>query len=280
MMLKLLLFLSVKKLKKGLLWVTGICVVLYAGICGYFYFSQEHLIFPGTKVEPGHRYTFYLPNHEFNIKTYDGQTLDGYLFKTADKQSKGLIFILHGNAGNVQRWSRSVVNYANLGYDAFVLDYPGYGKSTGKLHSLDQLFKGVQTAYDSLKHYYPENRITILGYSIGTGPAAWLAANNHPTKLLLLAPYYSLDDLAFRDYPFLPDFILKYQINTYQYIQHVSAPVTIFHGDEDEVVYYGSSLKLKPYLKKGDTLITLKGQKHEHFDDNPVYINDLKGILH
>ncbi len=269
-----------KKIRKSLIWLIGICVVLYVGVCCFFYFCQEHFIFHGTKVGAAYHYTFYLPNREYSIKTNDSQTLDGYLFKTADKQPKGLIFILHGNAGNVQRWSRSVVNYANWGYDSFVLDYPGFGKSTGKIYSLDQLFNGVQAAYDSLKHYYPENRITVLGYSIGTGPAAWLAANNHPAKLLLLAPYYSLADLAFRDYPFLPHFILKYQINTYQYIQHISAPVTIFHGDEDEVIYYGSSLKLKPYLKKGDTLITLKGQKHERFDDNTVYINDLKRILH
>jgi pimeloyl-ACP methyl ester carboxylesterase len=119
-----------------------------------------------------------------------------------------------------------------------------------------------------------------MGYSIGTGPATWLAEHYQPKMLLLLAPYYSLGDMATHRYPFLPQFILKYPINTYQYLQHVKAPVVVFHGDEDEVIYYGSSLKLKPYLKPGDRLITLKGQGHLDFDDNAVYMEDLEGILH
>jgi len=277
MPLKLLLFLSMKKLKKALLWIAGICVVLYVGICSFFYFYQEHLLFPATRVTASHRYNFPIPYSEYRIKTTDGNILDGYLFKTPN--AKGLVFYLHGNSGNVQNWSRAVANYTGLGYDAFILDYPGYGKSTGHLTSLHQFFDAVQTAYDTLKHAYPENHIVIMGYSMGTGPAAWLASNNHPEKLILLAPYYSLGDMALRRYPFLPVFILKYPVNTYEYIPHVSAPITIFHGDRDEVIYYGSSVKLKPYLKPGDTLITLKGQTHEKFDDNKVYMDDVSTIL-
>jgi len=278
MLLKLLLFLSMKKIKKALLWLTSICVVLYVGICCFFYFYQEHLLFPGTKVDAGYHYNFPLPYRQYAIKTPDGNTIDGYLFKA--NNPKGLIFILHGNGGNVERWNHAIPKYVALGYDAFTFDYPGYGKSTGHLTSLDQFFTSVKTAYDTLKHYYPEDHIVIMGHSMGTGPAAWLASNNHPEKLILLAPYYSLGDMALRRYPFLPVFILKYPVNTYQYIPHVSAPVTIFHGDRDEVVYYGSSLKLKPYLKRADTLITLKGQGHENFDNNAVYMDDMSRILH
>lgn len=118
-----------------------------------------------------------------------------------------------------------------------------------------------------------------MGYSLGSGPGAWLAAHYHPKMLLLLAPYYSLGDMATYRYPFLPVFILKYPVNTYEYLQQVKAPVVIFHGDNDQVIYYGSSLKLKPYLKQGDRLITLKGQDHFDYDDDTVYMDDLKQIL-
>jgi len=257
----------------------AVCVLIYAAICTYFYFYQEHLIFPAVKVANNYSYSFTVANTEYRIKTADGNIVDGYLFKT-DQSSKGLIFYLHGNGNNVQEWRNAVANYINMGYDAFALDYPGYGKSTGSITSLDEFFNSVKTVYDTLKRIYPENKIIIMGYSIGTGPAAWLAANDHPEKLILLAPYYSLSDMALTRYPFLPvSIILKYPINTYKYLQHVKAPVTIFHGDADQVVYYGSSLKLKPYLKTGDTLITLKGQDHFHFEDNPVYIRDIGNIL-
>jgi pimeloyl-ACP methyl ester carboxylesterase len=260
-----------------LLWLVAICVALYVGVCAFFYFYQEHLIFPGTKVASNYHYNFQLPNQQYHIKTSDGDTIDGYLFKTPNP--KGVIFYLHGNGDNVDSWSEAVVKYTNMGYDAFEMDYPGYGKSTGSIHSLGQVFNSVQAAYDTVKRLYPENRIIIMGYSIGTGPAAWLAEHEHPKLLLLLAPYYSLGDMATYRYPFLPQFILKYPINTYEYLQQVKAPVVIFHGDVDDVIYYGSSLKLKPYLKPGDRLITLKGQGHMDFDENKAFMTDLEEIL-
>ncbi len=83
--------------------------------------------------------------------------------------------------------------------------------------------------------------IVILGYSMGTGTAARLAADNHPRQLILQAPYFSMKDMARYYYPMLPSFLLKYTFPTYRNIQRVTVPVTIFHGDNDEVIYYGSS---------------------------------------
>jgi len=277
MPLKLLLFLGMKKMKRALVWIIGICAVLYLGVCLFFYFDQEHLIFPGRKVANDYHYDFSIPFKQYHIKTAYNDTVDGYLFKVPNP--KGIIFYLHGNGDNVESWKNAVAKYTALGYDAFEIDYPGYGKSSGHIHSLPQLFNAVKSAYDTVRQLYPENRIIIMGYSVGTGPATWLAAHYHPKMLLLLAPYYSLGDMAMYRYPFLPVFILKYPVNTYEYIQQVKAPVVIFHGDADEIIYYGSSLKLQPYLKPGDKLITLKRQGHLHFENNQVFMGDLEWIL-
>ena len=56
-------------------------------------------------------------------------------------------------------------------------------------------------------------------------------------------------------------------------------PVVIFHGDQDFVIYYGSSLKLKEEFKQGDTLITLKEQGHNGMSDNPDYQIQLERLL-
>ena len=56
-------------------------------------------------------------------------------------------------------------------------------------------------------------------------------------------------------------------------------PVVIFHGDQDEVIYYGSSIKLKALFKPSDTLITLHGQGHNGMSDNLAYISQLKKVL-
>jgi dienelactone hydrolase len=262
---------------KLLIWIAGICATIYVAICCFLYFNQEKMIFPGTKIPAGYGFDFQIPFHEYAIKTSDGNMVSACLF-TASK-SKGLIFYIHGNGGSLKNWGSVAKYYTDLGYDLFMMDYPGYGKSTGHLTSLQQLFDAISTAYTFIKPNYPEDHIVILGYSIGTGPAAWLASQNHPQKLILLAPYYSLNDLVAKTYSYLPGLILKYHINTYQYIQHTTAPIIIFHGDADEMIYYGSSLKLKQYLKPGDTLITLHNQPHNGIDENIDYLNNLKNLL-
>jgi predicted esterase len=56
-------------------------------------------------------------------------------------------------------------------------------------------------------------------------------------------------------------------------------PIVIFHGNQDEVIYYNSSLKLKELFKEKDTLITLNGQGHNGMSDNRDYIVEIQKIL-
>ncbi|QEC76393.1 alpha/beta hydrolase [Mucilaginibacter ginsenosidivorax] len=262
---------------KVTLWLIGIFMGIYLAICCFFYFSQDNLIFQGTGYPAGYQYNFSSAYKEYNIKTADGNTLNGVLFITP--KSKGLVFYLHGNGGTIDSWHTVAGNYNNVGYDVFMPDYPGYGKSTGHIKSQQQLLDAVKMAYQHAKTLYPENQIVILGYSIGTGPAAWLASQNHPQKLILLAPYYSLADEAKTLYPFLPSFILKYPLQTYEYLQHTSSPIVIFHGDADELINLSSSRRLQKHFKPGDKLIILKGQHHNGLDDNTDYQAWLKKML-
>ena len=61
-----------------------------------------------------------------------------------------------------------------------MLDYRGYGKSEGAIHGQTQFHEDIQIAYDEIKKRYKESNIVVLGYSVGTGPAAYLASTNHP----------------------------------------------------------------------------------------------------
>ena len=108
--------------------------------------------------------------------------------------SKGVILYLHGNTGALDKWGNISKTYTILHYDLFMMDYRGYGKSEGSIKNEDELYSDVQEVYNYLKSFYNENKIIVLGYSIGTGPAAFLASKNHPKELILQAPYYSLPD--------------------------------------------------------------------------------------
>ena len=265
-------------LRKIFLGLGVFALVAYLGICTLLYFQQEKMIFHPHPLPKDFAFGYKNSYQEMQIPTFDGKKLDGLLFK-ADS-SKGLVFYLHGNAGALDTWGDIADIYTKLGYDIFILDYRGFGKSEGTITGEDQFFKDVQTAYDTLKTLYPEEKIVMEGYSIGTGPAAMLASTNHPRLLILQAPYYSLIDVGEHLYPpITPRFLSRYKFETFKYIQETKAPVVIFHGDSDQTIYYGSSVKLKEHFKTGDTLVTLPGAPHGKLNDNPVYQAYLKELL-
>ncbi|WP_462254131.1 alpha/beta hydrolase [Ferruginibacter sp.] len=264
-------------MKKIILNIFKIIAVLYILICVLLYFFQEKLIFFPEKLAKNYKYKFTQNFEELNFNTADNKSLNGILFKS--DSSKGLIFYLHGNAGSLKSWGQIAKTYTDLNYDLFMVDYRGYGKSDGEIKNEKQFYGDVQFVYDNLKNKYPENKIVILGYSIGTGPATKLASVNNSKLLILQAPYYSLKDMMQHNYKLVPAFILKYNFETNKFIKECKMPVLIFHGNADEVIYYQSSLKLKELFKKEDTLIILNGQSHNGMSENAEYKLEIEKIL-
>ncbi|WP_380747533.1 alpha/beta hydrolase [Salinimicrobium flavum] len=213
------------------------------------------------------------------VEMKDDKKLHALLFRTEDP--RGLVFYLHGNAGSLAGWGSVAETFTTLKYDIFIPDYRGYGKSEGTVQSEAQLHEDMQTLYDRIKEEYPENEIIVLGHSIGSGMAARLAAVNNPKLLILQAPTYSLPDLVRNTTPLqiFPSFLLRYKLETGKYVSGAKMPVVVLHGDQDEVVYYGSSLKLKGHFKPGDTLITLEGLGHNNFLDTMKYKKEIGKIL-
>lgn len=259
-------------LKTVLLVLTGFILT-----CGLLYFAQEKALFFPEKLHKKYKFCFDQNFEEINIRTSDNRVLNGILFKASN--SKGLIFYLHGNAGSLKSWGKIASAYTNLNYDLFIIDYSGFGKSEGKIHDEKLLFNDIQLVYSKMKLNYPEKDIIILGYSIGTGLAAELAASNHPKLLILQAPYFNLKDLVKHKYPLIPTFLLKYKFETNNSLIQCKMPVVIFHGNKDQVIYYNSSLKLKSLFKTGDTLLTLNGQGHNGMSSNTEYLTELARIL-
>ncbi len=265
-------------MKKFLINTLKVVVVLYLATCIFLFFFQENLIFHPQKLSKDFKFEFERKFEELNIKTEDKIALNGLLFK-ADS-SKGLVFYLHGNSGSLKGCGNIAKHYNRRHYDIFMMDYRGFGKSDGNIDGgEEQVFKDIQTVYDTLKLRYNESQIVIIGYSIGTGPATKLASTNHPKQLILQAPYFSLIDMMEHEYPGVPTFILNYKFQTNKYIAECKMPVTIFHGDKDEVIYYNSSVQLKTLCKTGDKLITLSGLGHNGINEEPVYLKELDEML-
>lgn len=237
---------------------------------------QEKLLFHPHQLPRDYQYSFDIPFEEINYQVEEDVTINALHFKARDP--KGVIYYLHGNAGALDSWGGVAEDFIRLGYDLLIIDYRSFGKSTGRI-SEKSLFSDAQLIYDKLKEKYPENRIVVYGRSIGTGIAAKIAAQNSPRMLILETPYYNLRDLVKSLYPAAPAFLLRYSLKTNEYLPEVKCPVYIFHGTEDEVIYYGSSIKLQQFLKSGDTLITIPGGRHNNLDNFDAYHAGLKHAL-
>jgi uncharacterized protein len=235
------------------------------------------MIFFPEKLSRDFKFSFPGKFEEIKIQTADNKLLDGVLFKSDN--SKGVIFYLHGNAGSINSWGEVAKTYTNLDYDVFLLDYRGYGRSEGSISNQEELFRDVRLAYNEIKKRFKEDKIIVLGYSIGTGPATKIASANNPKLLILQAPYYSLTDMMRHQYPIIPTFLLKYKFRTDNFIRECRMPIIIFHGDLDEVIYYRSSVKLNGIMKATDTLITLQGQGHNGITDNQEYKIAIQKLL-
>jgi len=234
-------------------------------------------IFPQTPLPSNYDFNFNYSFKEIKLRTADNINLCALLFPS--HKAKDVILYLHGSNGAADVWGKIAPTYTSIGYDFFLLDYRGYGKSEGKVVDEQQVYKDAQLAYDTLKTRYGEERIIVIGQSIGTGAAAFLAANNHPKKLILQAPYYSIEDWTHQLVPNLQIVDNTFKFETYKWIKQVTCPIVLIHGDADKAVYYGSSEKLSKLLKDGDEFITLKNEEHNDFTKNGQYLKALKSLL-
>ena len=256
-------------------------LVLYVAVCGFLYFRQESLLFYPQRLPASYQFRFPGTYAEYSVSTADNKQLSGLLFR-ASGQQRGLVFFLHGNGGSLAGWGELAATYTHLGYDVFMLDYRGYGKSEGHIESQAQLLGDVEAAYQQVAANYPAANIILAGYSLGTGPATWLAAR-HPSRLLLLhAPYYSLLDMAahtVRLWPVLPNWLLRYPMPTNEFIQQVQAPVVLVHGTHDEVISYRSSVRLAALPGPPRQLLLIAGGRHENLLASPEYLRQLPALL-
>lgn len=189
-----------------------------------------------------------------------------------------MYFICMAMAGSVNGWGNSAATYTALGYDVFIIDYRGYGKSGGHIESEAQLNTDMQTAYNFMAKQYLGKPIIIAGYSIGTGPASVLAAHNNIKALILQAPYYSLSELAGTKVPLIPNFIKRYTFKTFATLPKVTVPVYLFHGTDDVLIPVSNSQRLVKICANA-TLIPLKGTGHNGINQNEEYKAALQAIL-
>jgi uncharacterized protein len=258
------------------LWVAAL---VYAGVCLLYYILQEKFIFVPTL--PGEPFEVRLSGEteEFLLETPNEGRIHALLLKVA--QPKGVILYLHGNTGSLKRWQFMAEEITTFGYHVFIPDYRGFGKSTGP-RSEAILHRDFEKCYDWLREKMPNLPIVVYGRSLGSGFATRLASRREAQKLVLETPYFNLVDVAQFYVPFLPvKWLLRYQLRSDLYIQHVHCPIHIFHGTRDLIVPYESAFKLFRLVEhqKEVAMTTIPGGKHSNLNRFPLFHERLRQFL-
>ena len=257
-------------------WV--IIIGAYLFLCLVFYMIHEFFLFHPEVLHLGFKYKFPFPFDEVNLSVEDGGKINGIHFKVPN--SKGVVFYFKGNTRSVKGWGKFARDFVGKGYDFFMVDYRGFGKSRGK-RTEQIIYNDLQQVYRWLKSHYEEELIVIYGRSMGSGFATRIASWNNPKMLILDSPYYSFVHQINRYAFFLPvRWLLKYQIRTDIFIKFVKCPIFILHGMKDRLIPYNSSEKLTSLVPKKSTLFSIEDGRHNNLPSLPQYHDVLYNILH
>ena len=247
------------------LTAAAIALAAYAAVLGWIYVRQESLLFYPTPLPPG--YAFAIPDvREVRIDV-DGATLSALHLRLPDP--KGVVFFLHGNAGNLASWFADSAFYRQANYDLFMMDYRGYGKSSGRIQSEEQLRADVRKAWEVVAPLYAGKHIVIYGRSLGAALAARLAAQVQPDLTILVSPFWSAADLARIYFPWAPAALLRYPLATNVDVRAIRTPVLLVHGERDELIPVEHSERLLAATPNG-AILRVRGAGHnviQEFDD-------------
>lgn len=261
-----------------MLLIIGLVSSLVVFSTGLFYLYPEKFIFQPKALAADYIFQFDQPFEEHFVQTPDGEKLNTLLFRSPTP-SKGFILYFHGNAGNLQRWGTYAVDFTSLGYDVLMVEYRGYGKSTGKPSEID-FYSDAQTVLDWARKTFHFSRLIIYGRSLGSGVATQLAINNTPDLLVLETPFNELRGAINTPLrPLLSLFPARYHFPNDKNIPLLKCRKVIFHGTLDWVVPLSSALKLKPLLSDGDQFFVIDGGGHRNLNKFQKFRDGLAEVL-
>ncbi|CAN5857122.1 alpha/beta fold hydrolase [soil metagenome] len=264
--------------KKIFGWIKVI-VILYCGIGISLYYLQWKILFHPKKLETNHVFQFTKPFKEISIPINETDTISMVKFYPADSLRRGVVVYYHGNMENIEHYAPFAKNFTEKGYEVWMQDYPGFGKSRGD-RTEEKMYSQAMQVMKMAAATYGSDSIVIYGRSLGTGIAAYVASLSSCKKLILETPYYSIPDL-FNSFSFIypASYMSEYKIPTWKYLQDVQAPISIFHGDNDWIIPHRCAARLKQYLKPPDEFITIKKGGHNNLNDFPQYHHALDSLL-
>lgn len=254
-----------------------VVVFFYIIFCFVVFFIQKKLIFFPSKER------FDIPEStnlkEIYIKTKDGVKLNAWFL---DNKSDKTVIFFHGNGGNIFYNQERLKIFNELGINAIMFDYRGYGKSEGTIQTEDDLYKDANAIYDYvISQGVSETDIIIWGQSLGGAIAINLAQNKNIYAAIMESTFYSMDEMASKQYWFLPTrYISKFHFKSNEKISNIVAPVLIIHSINDEMIDFSNGRKLFDQATSQKLFLETKGTHNGGFQESyDLYFSTIKAFL-
>jgi len=210
-----------------------------------------------------------LAYEDVSIDTADGERLHGWFVPTA--QARGTLLFFHGNAGNISHRLESIQIFNRLGLDVLIVDYRGYGQSSGR-PSEQGTYRDAQAAWDYLveiRQIAPQ-RIVVFGRSLGGAVGAWLASrladDEKPAAVIIESSFSASADMARRLYPIYPARLLtRLRYPVVEYAARLAGPLLVIHSRDDEIIPFAMGRAIYDAAGEPKDFIELRGDHNSGF---------------
>lgn len=255
-------------LAKWLLVLLALLLLVYAGICAVLYFKQRELVYyPAATTVPTESTDFSLHR--------DDVTLRGWRLNPG--QPKALVYF----GGNAERLETSREEFASLFPDrtVYLLAYRGYGASEGSPDE-KSLLGDALALYDHIAAEHPHAPVSIIGRSLGSGVASYVASRRAVEKLVLVTPFDSLAEVAQAHYPMFPvRLLMRDRYPSTEYLPQYAGPLLVLRSGRDEVVPPANTDRLLAALTRKPQVIDFPRAGHNGISQDPAYAEALRDFL-
>ncbi len=210
---------------------------------------------------------FGITYEEVTLETKDGYTLANWVF-LPEGEVKGRVVFFHGNAENISTHFGSVRWLPKAGYEVLLVDYRGFGKSTG-VPMLPDVISDMQLSYDWMRSRSETDGkpVYVLGQSIGASLSVIAIAgfDVQPSCVVLDAGFASFKDMArisfqrswlFWSFAYPASWLLPDEFEPMDYASRITSPVLQLHSPIDPVVPFAQGQKLNGFLPQARWLET------------------------
>lgn len=243
--------------------VLGAVAFFYMAAALFLYFGQRELLYFPTPAENIKGFdALIIENGEHPVSVWSAQ-------RQQARYDRNALIYFGGNAESLL-YTATLLNSLFPEKSIYLPNYRGYGGRTGD-PSEAALYEDALAVYDWVKQRH--STVSVIGRSLGSGVATYLASEREPRQLVLVTPFDSIENMA-RDtfYIFPVSWLLKDKFDSLARADAIHAPTLLIMAEQDEVIPRAHSERLHQALAPQKTdAVTVDGATHNDIATHKEY---------